>query len=65
MSPYSDMSYLIPVTQSYSPMLFLCYINDLPISVKSQVRLFADDCQLYRNMHTFNDQIVLQKDVSV
>ena len=31
-------------------LLFLCHINDLPTSVKSQVRLFADDCLLYRTI---------------
>ena len=30
--------------------LFLCYINDLPSSVLSDIRLFADDCLLYRPM---------------
>ena len=29
------------------PLMFLCFINDLPSCVKSQVRLFADDCLLY------------------
>ena len=34
------------------PFLFLCHINDLPSWVKSTVRLFADDCLLYRTIKT-------------
>ena len=30
------------------PLLFLYYTDDLPEYVKSQVRLFADECLLYR-----------------
>ena len=33
-------------------ILFLCYINDLPSSVTSDVRIFADDCLLYRPIRT-------------
>jgi hypothetical protein len=44
-------------------LLFLCHINDLPDSVKSTVRLFADDCLLYRVIHTFQDHLTLQTDL--
>ena len=59
------MSREIPVDSGVpqSPLLFLCHINDLPTSIKSQVRLFADDCLLYRKIQTFNDHILLQKDL--
>ena len=46
------------------PLLFLVHINDLPTRVKSQVRLFTDDCLLYRTIKTARDHITLQEDLS-
>ena len=43
------------------PLLFLLHINDLPSVVSSTVRLFADDCLIYRNIKNKEDQIALQK----
>ena len=37
-------------------ILFLFYINDLPSSVSSDARLFADDCLLYRPIRTKADK---------
>lgn len=31
-----------------SPLLFLAYINDLPDMVTSNVKVFADDCLIYK-----------------
>ena len=53
----------VPQGTVLGPLLFLCYINDLPAAVKSQVRLFADDCLLYRQIRTFTDHIALQEDL--
>ena len=45
------------------PLMVLCHINDLPDSVQSQVRLFADDCLLYRPIKSPKDHELLQNDL--
>ena len=44
-------------------MLFLLYINDINNAIKSQIKLFADDGVLYRNIRNQNDQVILQNDL--
>ena len=44
-------------------LFFLIFINDLPDNIKSSVRLFADDCVLYRNIHSLQDCLILQEDL--
>ena len=53
----------VPQGTVLGPLLFLCHINDLPATVKSQVRLFADDCLLYRTIRSFKDHLQLQADL--
>lgn len=53
----------VPQGTVLGPFIFLCHINDLPNCVDSKVRLFADDCLLYREIHSFNDHISLQEDL--
>ena len=53
----------IPQDTVLGPLLFLCHINDLPEYVKSQVRLFADDCLLYREIKSQQDHQTLQEDL--
>ena len=53
----------VPQGTVLGPILFLCHINDLPASVKSQARLFADDCLLYRTIRSQQNHVILQQDL--
>lgn len=37
-------------------------VHDLPDCVKSNIRLFADDCVIYRNIHSNCDHDIIQSD---
>jgi hypothetical protein len=44
-------------------LLFLAYVNDIWKNTESTIRLFADDCVLYRIITNKEDMKMLQKDV--
>ena len=59
-SSYVEVTSGVPQGSVLGPMLFLLYINDINNAITSQIKLFADDSVLYRNIHNQNDQVILQ-----
>ena len=46
------------------PLLFSLYINDIMVDIDSEIRLFADDCVCYRQIHSIEDTVKLQRDIN-
>ena len=53
----------VPQGTVLGPLLFLLFINDLPASVNSKTRLFADDCIIYKKINSTQDCQQLQHDL--
>ena len=63
-SAWTDVTSGVPQGTVLGPLLFLAYINDLPSNISSNVRLFADDCVIYRQIVNDHDHISLQEDLN-
>ena len=54
----------IPQGSVLGPILFVCFINDLPNVVGSMCQLFADDAKIFRSVKTSDDIKLLQDDIN-
>jgi hypothetical protein len=53
-----DVTSGVPQGSVLGLVLFLIYINDITDHMQSTIRLFADDCTIYRPINNKNDQLV-------
>ena len=55
----------VPQGTVLGPLLFLLFINNITTNLNSgtRIRLFADDCFIYRAIHSIQDQILLKQDL--
>jgi len=54
----------VPQGTVLGPLMFLLYINDITQGINSPLRLFADDCLLYRVINSMEDTVRLQEDLN-
>ena len=54
----------MPQGSALNPLLFLAYVHGIWRKAESNIRLFADDCIIYRNIMDSGDYDELQKDLN-
>ncbi len=54
----------VPQGTVLGPLMFLLFINDIGDNINSTIKLFADDCLLFRTIKSIEDTEQLQKDLN-
>ena len=64
-SNFKPMSSGVPQGTNLGPILFLLFINDLPLFIKkASILILADDCKLYYPINSLADNFILQSDLN-
>ena len=62
-SDWADVTSGIPQGSVLGPVLFVIFINDLPDTIKSYSKIFADDTKIFRALKSTRDISILQDDL--
>nr|XP_054774593.1 uncharacterized protein LOC129282754 [Lytechinus pictus] len=62
-SQWKSVTSGVPQGSVIGPTLFLLFINDIQDQIRSSMRLFADDCVIYREISKSTDHHILQQDL--
>jgi len=62
-STWGDVTSGVPQGSVLGPALFLLYVNDIQEKIQSNMRLFADDSIVYREIKSIDDHVILQRDL--
>ena len=62
-SDWNEVTSGVPQGSILGPLLFTIFINDLEVGVRNFVLKFADDSKLWRQVHTEEDRMNMQKDL--
>ena len=62
-SHWQTVSSGIPQGSVLGPVLFIVFINDMPNTVKSLIKLFADDAKIYKAIESVHDISIIQDDI--
>ena len=54
----------VPQGTVLGPLMFLLFINDIGDDIGSSIKLFADDCLLFRTISSIEDTTKLQRDLN-
>ena len=64
LSDYQQVLFGIPQGSVLGALLFVIYINDMPQNIESEIHLFADDTEFYREIKDYNDAVAIQNDLN-
>jgi hypothetical protein len=62
-SSWSEVLSGIPQGSVLGPLLFICYVNDMPDAVQGLIKMFADDTKVFNKVNTPSEQMSLQEDL--